>query len=383
MASEQLGVINPEVMDEKQKFVLDAFLRSTSEKLLTPGKEYSVDIYDYNTSFNTVYTFSLKDMFIFERERKPGKIGKRHEVVRTTEIGNGSNGTIFLSAGTLAPRPSHHSFKPKRRVVKQIKELINAKNADAEFNHSNRAAHLHAKQPTTIAAQEPGKISTYTSFLTMKYFTGQNLHQVIIHESSENPRYTEDERIQLSIDILLALKKHVHDNGMIHRDLKPENIMITDKGKVKIIDYRDCAIIGENDHKPNSCGTIITMPPEQFSFAPLHAQKYSLKSDSYAIGKTLAELWHADATVNSLIHSSKIKIMDRYKFFRYASADTKFSYTNFYHGNLEPSQSDSIKHMIEQLTRSKPENRWSLDEAIDCLRQVQAERLVNRSMHSV
>lgn len=375
MASKQLGIIDPENMDELQQRVVDAYLKSTSEKMLRPNTSYTVQVDDPRTYVRDVYEFSVKG-FLINRQRKTGKSGNRWEAVHANPIGKGSNGTIYFSAGTLASRSSHFLFKPKQRIVKLSNHFFDEQNKIPEYEYSERAKHLHTKPPAIIETVDDEGSPLLTSYLTMKYFPGKNLHEILESETSDTPSFSVDERIQLSIDILLALKNQVHDAGMVHRDLKPENIMMTDKGKVKIIDYSDCVIIGKNNRTPDPCGTLITMPPEQFSFAPKSSQIYTIKSDSYAIGKTLAEVWHARAKVNALIRHRKATITDKYNFFRYANADTKFDYTFFYEGDLEQNQSAQIKLVLEQLTRTKPADRWSVDQAIESLREIQKNRLV-------
>jgi serine/threonine protein kinase len=41
---------------------------------------------------------------------------------------------------------------------------------------------------------------------------------------------------KITRQIITSLKK-VHDTGIVHRDIKPSNLVITNKGRVKLIDF--------------------------------------------------------------------------------------------------------------------------------------------------
>lgn len=64
-------------------------------------------------------------------------------------------------------------------------------------------------------------------------------------------------------------------------------------------------------------------------------------------------------------------------FFTYAQKDTQYKYHKFLTGDLTPEHATQIKSMFEQLARTKPENRWTLDQAISCLKRIRQERLAN------
>jgi hypothetical protein len=101
--------------------------------------------------------------------------------------------------------------------------------------------------------------------------------------------------------------------------------------------------------------------------------KFTMKTDSYAAGKTLAELWHATAEVN-LLEPETNMTKEYCKFYKYAQLDTKFLYTDFTSGDLTSQHLLQIQHMLEQLTRAQPDRRWTLERAIQTLRHVKQER---------
>ena len=75
----------------------------------------------------------------------------------------------------------------------------------------------------------------------------------------------------------------LHYAGIIHRDIKPSNIMLTDSGKIKIIDY-DAARLKkpEADKDTVFVGTDGFAAPEQYGF-----MQTDERSDIYALGVTM------------------------------------------------------------------------------------------------
>jgi serine/threonine protein kinase len=362
MLRNNLGVIDIENMSEAERFVVGTFLNKHRPTLLKKSTTYSI------TESDIIFQFSFADNLLL-RARKADKEGFRYEVI-DKKLGAGANGTVYLSRGTLQTNSSIALFKQKPRAVK---ELYDDTEADIEYNYSILAPHLHAKPLTKADSVRFTHLKGETSYLTEAFMPGDNLYEVIDEEYNA-PRYTTDERIQLSINILTAIQDQVHSIGLIHRDIKPENIMI-DQLSAKVIDYRYCKKAGDTYIKSDPGGTPLTSPPEQFAHSPTELQTYTLKSDSYAAGKTLSELWRAIAEANSIKASTRLQ--EYQTFFSYAQKDTQYKYHKFLTGDLTSEHAAQIKNMFEQLSRAKPEDRWTIDQAISCLNQIQQERLAN------
>src|SRR5476651_822647 len=66
----------------------------------------------------------------------------------------------------------------------------------------------------------------------MEYVEGKTLEELLGAEGKFSP----EKIVQIGIQLTEALESAAHE-GYIHRDLKPGNVMLTEDGKVKIIDF--------------------------------------------------------------------------------------------------------------------------------------------------
>ena len=85
--------------------------------------------------------------------------------------------------------------------------------------------------------------------------------------------------IQL-VDALLAL----HKAGKLHRDLKPSNVLVTNEGRLALLDFGLVASVAENNPERLAVGTPVYMSPEQAA-----DQSLTEASDWYSVGAMLYE----------------------------------------------------------------------------------------------
>ncbi len=198
-----------------------------------------------------------------------------------------------LSAGGMGAVYLAEDLKLHRRVA--IKALTPEWAADPDRYRRFRweaqvLAKLNHPNIVTIYAIEEEEGA---HFLIMELVEGKTLDQLIpsVGMSSE-------EIFRIAIPLADALAA-AHERGIIHRDLKPGNVMVTDDGRVKVLDFglakrQDSAVTpGAAQIKARQpetqvgqmMGTIPYMSPEQ-----LHGDTIDPRTDVFALGIILYEM---------------------------------------------------------------------------------------------
>ena len=195
------------------------------------------------------------------------------------KLGQGGMGEVFLAEDTALRRrvalkriPEPFCDRPQW-VVRLRHEVV----ALAAVNHPNVVT-VHA------VAEVDG-----VPFVVMELVEGSTLQQLLPREGFPLPRL-----LDIAVGIAAALEA-AHGHGVLHRDLKPANVMLTDDGRVKVVDFGLAKVLDEaalgrtlataGASAGVAAGTLAYMAPEQ-----LVAEGVDQKSDLYSFGVVLFEM---------------------------------------------------------------------------------------------
>lgn len=118
-------------------------------------------------------------------------------------------------------------------------------------------------------------------FIVMAYCKGRTLGRLLREEKPG---------LERSLDILIQIADGLsaaHENGIIHRDIKPANVIVSDKGKVKIMDF---GLAKQSSTETRSmtmagAGTLAYMSPEQ-----VRGDHVDPRSDVWSLGVVMYQM---------------------------------------------------------------------------------------------
>ncbi len=117
----------------------------------------------------------------------------------------------------------------------------------------------------------------------LDYGFDQHHKPYITMELLENPRTILEagsgQSIATQVDLLIELLQaliYLHRRGVLHRDLKPANVLVTEQGKVKVLDF---GLSTQARQGKSPGGTVLYMAPET-----LRSQPIGYQSDLFAVG---------------------------------------------------------------------------------------------------
>ena len=217
-----------------------------------------------------------------EQSGKPGLVGRKlaHYEIRSA-IGAGGMGEVFRARDTRLERdialkvlPANMAADPERfaRFQREARAV-------AALNHPNVV--------TVFSVENTDDVH----FITMELIEGHTLDRLIPSDGLEAHRI-----VEIGGEIAEALAA-AHDKGIVHRDLKPANVMVTNEGRVKVLDFglaKDVESSVESEATRTSpgltqagvvMGTPSYMSPEQVSGRPLDH-----RSDLYSLGVVMFEM---------------------------------------------------------------------------------------------
>ena len=172
-----------------------------------------------------------------------------------------------------------------QRIVKVCRSRMDhGRNGRSRFN---REIALHCKIPSRYAPRVYGS-GSYRGFkfLIMEHIRGESLAAHLAQASRDGVMLPAERILSISLALVHGLCA-ISRAGIVHRDLKPSNILLSEDGRVVVIDF-GIATTSTNEQFTDAnevLGTIGYMSPEQWS-----NHNIDIRSDIYAFGIVLLEM---------------------------------------------------------------------------------------------
>jgi eukaryotic-like serine/threonine-protein kinase len=134
--------------------------------------------------------------------------------------------------------------------------------------------------PSIITLHDMGiEESTLTPYLVMEFLEGQPLERILDRGSVPFPR-----ACAWVAETATALSA-AHHKGVIHGDVKPANILITEEGRVKLMDFGMARLASRDSADSPLLGTPAYWCPEQ-----IVGKAQDARSDLFSLGVVLYEM---------------------------------------------------------------------------------------------
>ena len=200
------------------------------------------------------------------------------------KLGEGGMGVVYKAMDTKLGRQVALKFLPPHLSTSEENKarFIQEARATAALNHANI---LNVYE----IDEQDGRM-----FFVMEYVEGVTLKQYIMNLKS-GTGIPVPQAIEWTSQVASGLKA-AHGKNIVHRDIKPENIMITNDGKLKIMDFGIAKLASSSGITRTgvSLGTLSYMSPEQAQgIAADH------RSDIWSLGVVLFEMLTADLPFKS------------------------------------------------------------------------------------
>ncbi len=197
------------------------------------------------------------------------------------KIGAGGMGEVYRAKDTKLGRdvalkvlPAEMARDPERLARFQLEAR-----AVAALNHPHIV--------TIHSVEEADGIH----FLTMELVEGRSLDRIIPEGGMP---------IEQILDVATAIAEALaaaHEKGIVHRDLKPANVMVTDEGRIKVLDFglaKESRAGGPNDSTLTSAGLtalgVVMGTPAYMSPEQIAARPTDHRTDIFSLGIVLYEV---------------------------------------------------------------------------------------------
>jgi serine/threonine protein kinase/Tol biopolymer transport system component len=241
----------------------------------------------------------------------------------TAKLGEGGMGEVYRAEDLELKREVALKFLPAAMAhdPQRLERFKREAEAVAALNHPNIVTLFSIETAETIAVEPDGPpagdgVDDATTaahtvhFLVMELVEGKSLD-----EAMPPGGWSLTKVLDVGVPIAEALAT-AHEKGIVHRDLKPANVMLTDDGRIKVLDFGLAKLAVEGIEIPTDAaatqvatlteaglvlGTAPYMSPEQ-----AQGQTVDARTDIFSLGSMLYEAatgvraFHGDSTIDTL-----------------------------------------------------------------------------------
>ena len=161
--------------------------------------------------------------------------------------------------------------------------------ASASLNHPNIVA-VYDTGDEPVRGSDGKVISV--PYIVMEYVEGHTVKELL----SDATPVPIPEAVEITSGVLNALQ-YAHSAWLVHRDIKPGNVMLTNSGKVKVMDFGIARALADSQATMTQTNAVIGtaqyLSPEQ-----ARGESVDERSDIYSAGCLLFELLTGQAPFN-------------------------------------------------------------------------------------
>ena len=192
----------------------------------------------------------------------------RYEILEI--IGTGAHGRVARAHDPMIGRLVAIKLFPKELASGEARQrFIQEARVVGQLSH-----------PSIITLHDMGiDEATQTPYLVMEFLEGQPLDRLLDRGSVPFPR-----ACAWAAEVACALGV-AHRKGVIHGDVKPANMLITDDGRLKLMDFGMARLASHDSKATPLVGTPAYWCPEQILGKPQDA-----RSDLFSLGVVLYEM---------------------------------------------------------------------------------------------
>jgi len=191
-------------------------------------------------------------------------------------LGRGGMGIVFKA---------HDRVLDETVALKLLRADMAANDDMARRFRSEIKLARKVRHPNVCAIHEYGE-GDGLSYISMEFVAGTDVKRVL----RENGAFPAPKALDVALQTAAGLQA-IHDVGVVHRDLKSSNVMLDENGRVLLMDFGIAKQLGGDATLGGTMAGMVVGTPEYMSPEQARADKVDFRSDIYALGILIFELF--------------------------------------------------------------------------------------------